>query len=281
MRLTSPWHIWAIALLNGLRCMRREPGIGLRRLVLPVSYWRLREFTYACQRLTLAPGSRVLDLGSPKELAAYLAEHRGYEVVASDILPLAVELSDRYTKALGLQGHGSGLVHNEVQDGRALTYPDDSFDGAFAVSVVEHIPDQGDTAAIRELLRVVRPGGLVVITTPFGPTYRETFVDRPVYERPQHGNLPVFYERRYDNQSLQERLLSNGGATVVDKQIWGEGGVRMERFLTRSKWMRTLLSPLEPAMALACLRRLNSEAQGRPMAVFVTLEKRPTDSQLG
>ena len=63
-------------------------------------------------------------------------------------------------------------VPSEVQDGRKLSYPDDSFDAAFSVSVIEHIPDQGDTAAVRELLRVVKPGGVVIITTPYDTAYR-------------------------------------------------------------------------------------------------------------
>ena len=46
-------------------------------------------------------------------------------------------------------------------DARALPYPDDVFDGAYLVAVLGEIPDQ--EAALRELARVVRPGGRVVV----------------------------------------------------------------------------------------------------------------------
>jgi SAM-dependent methyltransferase len=183
--------IWTAGVLVGLRTFREEPVLGLKRLALPVSYWRSVEFAYVWRQLALGSGARVLDLGSPKDLATMLAKHRGYEVVATDILPEAIDLSERYARAQRLHGHGPGLVSSEVQDGRALTYEDGSFDAAYSVSVLEHIPDAGDSAAIRELVRVVRPGGLVVVTVPFDRRYRETFVDGAVYERKPVASEPA------------------------------------------------------------------------------------------
>jgi ubiquinone/menaquinone biosynthesis C-methylase UbiE len=47
-----------------------------------------------------------------------------------------------------------------------MPYPDDSFDGAFLVTVLGEVPDQ--EAALRELRRVVRPGGRIVVGELFG-----------------------------------------------------------------------------------------------------------------
>jgi len=160
--------VWNAGFRIGLSCLRREPVLGLKRLALPVSYWRAAEFAYVWRQLGHPPGVRILDLGSPKDLATILARYQGYEVVAVDILPEAVALSERYASAQGLAGVGPGKVRSQVQDGRALDYADASFDAAYCVSVLEHIPGSGDTAAIRELSRVVKPGGLVVVTVRYG-----------------------------------------------------------------------------------------------------------------
>src|SRR5437870_6312300 len=64
LRNGHPLGVWAAGVLVGLRSLRREPVLGLKRLVLPVSYWRSREFGYAWQHLTCPPGSRVLDLAA-------------------------------------------------------------------------------------------------------------------------------------------------------------------------------------------------------------------------
>jgi len=258
--------------LVGLRTLLKEPVLGLKRLVLPVSYWRSREFAYVWRQLKLPQGARILDLGSPKDLAVMLARHRGYEVVATDILPEAISLSRRYASAQGREGRFPGRVHSEVQDGRALTYADDSFDAAYSVSVLEHIPDRGDATAICELIRVVRPGGAVVVTVPYDREYRETFVEGPVYERKPTGSEPIFFERHYDRAALAERLLGWELAEVVDLSFWGEGIVRMESFLNRLGPIGVPLSPLQAFFSTLSLRQV--ERDGHPMAAFFTLRRR-------
>jgi SAM-dependent methyltransferase len=265
--------MWAAGVRIGLSPLRKAPLLGLKRLALLVSYWRTAEFTYVWKRLGYPPGARILDPGSPKDLAVLLARYRGYEVTATDILPEAVALSRRYATAQGLEGDGPGKVSCEVQDGRSLTYPDDSFDAAFSVSVLEHIPDHGDSEAMQELLRVVKPGSVVLVTTPYDTQYRETFVNRAVYEREQRDRQPVFYERHYDDAALQARLLSVPRAQLLDLEFWGEGAIRMETLMARLGPARLFLSPLEPFLSALCLRRIHRGDAGHPMAVFFTLQK--------
>jgi SAM-dependent methyltransferase len=269
----GPMRMWTAGVHAGLSSLWKEPVLGLKRLALPVSYWRTAEFAYVWKHLSCPPGAHILDLGSPKDLAMFLARQRGYRVSATDVLPEAIALSKRYARAQGLDGDRSGKVRSEVQDGRALSYPDDLFDAAFSVSVLEHIPDRGDSDAIRELIRVVKPGGVVIVTVPYDLEYRETFVDRAVYEREQVNGKPVFYERHYNDPTLKERLLSGNRAQLVDMELWGEGSVRMEKLMVRLGYARLFLSQIEPFLSAAFLRRITSRDAGHPMAAFFTLQK--------
>jgi SAM-dependent methyltransferase len=266
-------RMWAAGLSLGVRALPHDPVLGLKRIALPITYWRTAEFAYAWKQLDLAPGARVLDLGSPKELALLLAKRKRFEVVSTDILPEEVEISERYGKAHGIAGQGPGRVRAEVQDGRSLTYAPASFDAAFSVSVLEHIPEDGDSAAIRELVRVVKPGGVVVITTPYDRRYRETFVNENVYERAQQGSEPVFFERHYDEAALRERLLDVEGTRVESLEVWGEGRVRMERWMNRLGAGRMPVHPFEAFLSAAFLRRVEPGDGRHPMAVFFTLRK--------
>jgi SAM-dependent methyltransferase len=268
-------RVWMMGLGIGLKSLRTEPVLGLKRLVLPVNYWRTTEFAYVFQRLgACSPASRILDLGSPKDLAAMLARHKGHAVVATDILPQAIALSRRYAEAQGLDGLGPGRVESEVKDGRALSYPENSFDAAYSVSVLEHIPERGDSAALRELIRVVKPGGDVVVTVPYAPSYDETYVNHSVYERQQVGSEAVFYERHYDDLALRERLLTSAPVDLIDLQLWGEGTARVEALLSRLGTMSALFSPFEPLLSIAFLRPVRPGQRVYPMAAFITVRKR-------
>jgi ubiquinone/menaquinone biosynthesis C-methylase UbiE len=79
-------------------------------------------------------------------------------VVALDITP---EMLDMARPAATLAA--ASLV---LADARALPFPDGSVDAIFAAGLVNHLPDT--KAGLRELARVTRPGGLLVLFHPSG-----------------------------------------------------------------------------------------------------------------
>ena len=87
-----------------------------------------------------------------------------------------------------------------MADGRRLPFPDESFDHAYSISVLEHIGGDGDADALNELARVVRPGGRIVVTLPYDDVYSEDWRDSNVYV--DHGGRDGkhFFGRWYDAQ---------------------------------------------------------------------------------
>jgi SAM-dependent methyltransferase len=53
-------------------------------------------------------------------------------------------------------------VTYDIYDGGVLPYADASFDAAYAIGVMHHVPSEKWPAFLREMRRVVRPGGLVL-----------------------------------------------------------------------------------------------------------------------
>ncbi len=72
----------------------------------------------------------------------------------TDISPGMVEVAQRNATALGL------TVRGRVADAETLPFPDATFDLVVGHAVLHHIPDVG--LALREVLRVLRPGGRFV-----------------------------------------------------------------------------------------------------------------------
>jgi SAM-dependent methyltransferase len=118
--------------------------------------------------LGIQPGERVLDLGCGFGRHAFESLRRGAHVVACDFS--LAELKDVKgmfgaivtEEAASLPEGAGGAVANG--DATRLPFADASFDRIIASEVLEHIPD--DTAAFRELARVLKPGGVLAVTVP-------------------------------------------------------------------------------------------------------------------
>jgi SAM-dependent methyltransferase len=180
---------------------------GAIRIAIPLDPSRYLELPWAEQELAARPGERVLDLASPKLLAVELAR-AGVDVVSVDAFPLEVERWRRLAPE----------VRFEVADGRALPFEDGSFNRAYTLSVVEHIPEGGDEQALRELARVVEPGGRILLTVPYADTYWEDWRDRPLYSEDGGEATRYFFERWYDADRL-DRLVDSAPVLEVSREL--------------------------------------------------------------
>jgi cyclopropane fatty-acyl-phospholipid synthase-like methyltransferase len=198
---------------------------ALRHLIIPVSYWRSVEFSLVYGQADFQPSDRILDIGSPKLLSLYLAKKLGAEVYSTDIDGYFVK---EYTTLRRLERISPEKYHVEVEDGRKLSFDDESFDKVFAVSVVEHIPDHGDADCLREVGRVLRPGGRCLLTVPFSPQSANQYRSRGSFywssSSTESADGSVFFQRRYSEQDLHERLIEPSGLRLRTLSFVGEKG---------------------------------------------------------
>jgi len=212
------------------------------RVVVPLDPSRYLELPETQRELALRPGERVLDLASPKLLAVVLAR-AGAEVVSVDQLEAEIDAWRKLTA-------GEPRLELTVGDGRALRFEDASFDAAYSVSVLEHIPEPGDEEALRELARVMRPGGRVVVTLPHARAYREDWRDAPVYADQGGAGGRHFFQRWYDAARVERLVAAAPGLELVSSQA-----SRLEPNLN-DVYTRTfpLLVPLGPLFGVLARR---------------------------
>lgn len=103
---------------------------------------------------TPSQGSRLLDVGAGRGAVAVPARARGFEVTATDAAPGMVRRLHADHPELDVR----------VMDALDLRFDDNSFD-VVAAGFVMHLVDDPE-AAVREVKRVLKPGGLFAFTTP-------------------------------------------------------------------------------------------------------------------
>jgi SAM-dependent methyltransferase len=125
----------------------------------------------------------------------------------------------------------------EVIEGSVLEMPfePDSFDLAVSLDVIEHLDD--DLGALRELRRVVAPGGCLLVTV---PAYQWLWSGHDVINH---------HYRRYTRRSLQR---------VAEQAGWEQ---------TRTSYFNSLLLPV--AIVLRALERLNTKTTESSLDLWV------------
>jgi ubiquinone/menaquinone biosynthesis C-methylase UbiE len=125
---------------------------------------RLREI------LEPKPGERVLEIGPGTgyytlDLAEWLGHHGSVEIF--DLQQEMLDHTIRRARERGLWN-----VNSTQGDAQHLPYEDDSFDAAILVATLGEIPDQD--AALREVARVLRPAGRLIVGELFGDPHMVT-----------------------------------------------------------------------------------------------------------
>lgn len=153
---------------------------------------------------------RLLDVAAGSGIAAVALSDQGWDVVAADISEDLVEqIQDR-----GIEAHVYDLATGP------LPFEDESFEAVFAGEIIEHLVDT--TGFLDEIGRVLRPHGIVVVTTPNLASFENRL-------RLLAGRYPIWVEyslsdqghvRAYTLPTLRAHLQSRGFAVETITGNW-------------------------------------------------------------
>jgi SAM-dependent methyltransferase len=263
---------WIYGLALKIACLSLLKGEwknGLKLMVAPVGYWRFIPNAITWEAAASLGGGplRILDVSSPKLISLVLGER--HEIMAIDLDD--PQLETRWRKAAEL----TGLQRYKAQyaDGCQLPFADGEFDFAYSLSVIEHIPGEGDTKAVTEMSRVVRPGGLVFIEVPL--RYKEETLMLQYDSKGFPLAEPRFYERRYSPETAARRLEQIPGLKLEQRMVMGENmGIdpwiatpRLPRLL------RLIILPFEPFLAAFNLWLEDKPGRGGPLSLLLLYRK--------
>ena len=149
---------------------------------------RRRVIREALRALALPPGIEILDAGC--------GSGRNMVELAAFGTVTGLELAEASVEAARARGVGE-VIAGSVDE---MPFDDDSFDLAVSLDVIEHLADEH--LSLRELRRVVRHGGRLLVTV---PAYQWLWSDHDVVNH---------HYRRYTRASLEQAAADSGWETV-------------------------------------------------------------------
>lgn len=168
---------------------------------------RIVEYPWVLKNLKLKMG-RILDVGCCDSLLSCKLASDGYDVYGIDVRPYS-------------ENHPNLKFYQ--MDVRRTPFQDDFFDRIIAISTIEHIElgsygnahsEIGDIEAMRELKRILRKDGKMLVTLPYAKTYSITS-----------------HQRVYDIRRLRELVR---GLTIEREDYFVRGAMGWLRHLKRS-----------------------------------------------
>jgi ubiquinone/menaquinone biosynthesis C-methylase UbiE len=136
----------------------REHELGTREFFDEVERYRYEEYAPWMRRLMEFDhfrGARLLEVGCGMGSDLLQFARGGARCVGVDLTPRSVEITRHRFKLYGADGSFM------ISDGEHLPFQSESFDVVYSNGVLHHTPDTA--GAIREVHRVLRPGGVAKI----------------------------------------------------------------------------------------------------------------------
>lgn len=164
------------------------------------SLWgRVLDHEPALSLLRLFPGAKLLDVG--------MGTGRSAALLPRDIELTGIDLSEKMLEKAGRKVAELQFEHVKLfrMDAGALAFPDSSFDRVLAAYSLSTVPDP--VRVVREMMRVCKPGGLIVFLNHFVYT-------SPIIRFLEKLSSPVFHYVGFSTTLELSVLLKETGLEV-------------------------------------------------------------------
>jgi predicted SAM-dependent methyltransferase len=194
---------------------------------------------------------KILDIGSPKLFGLYLAYTKPVTLILTDFHKRNIEEYIHLWNSI--KRKAKGHIEFTTVDARSLCFNKESFDIVYAMSVIEHIEGKdGDSIALQELKRVLKRGGLLIVSIPFGDHYIEQKIETYsayLTDGSDAGEDYSFFQRIYDMKSVGERILQSISAHTELKLVSRRWHFILHLYMRAPSRLRAILGFLNPVMS--------------------------------
>jgi SAM-dependent methyltransferase len=226
------------------------------------------------RRLGLTAGDRVLDVGcgSGRHTCEAFRFPR-VTAVGADRNPADLkEARNRLRFHEQVGAHGGGRWALLAADARHLPFATAAFDAVICAEVLEHIPDH--RAAAAEIVRVLRPGGILVVSVPRYLPERICWALSADYHTVNQGHVRIYHRHQLRELFTHLGLSPRGGhhAHALHTPFWWLKclvGPRRDQFPAVRLYHRLLVwDILRKPLVTRLLERLLNPLLGKSLVLY-------------
>lgn len=169
------------------------------------------EYPWLIKHGEFKPCAKLLDCGCGRGILQFYLAKKGYNVTSVDISTLKTHqiqgawnimrkvgapIKENKASAMNAMARRYGTsIDFHVSNIAKLPFADETFDNVYSVSVLEHMAKGEDVMAIKEMSRVLKKGGTMLVTVDFSPVRME----RKAYTKEEILELIAASGLNFDN----------------------------------------------------------------------------------
>lgn len=163
--------------------------------------------------------SRVIDAGCGKGQYVYSLHHQGYSAYGIDFAPKIIDAIQNAVPEINVR----------EGDVRSMPFPEKFFDGYWSLGVIEHFYF-GYQPILKEMFRVIKPGGYLFITFPYMSPLRRIKSFLGLYPLLKNiNNEPNgFYQFALNHRQVRRDILQHGFKLRLSVPLDGFNGLKNE-----------------------------------------------------
>ncbi len=250
-----------------------------------LAYHKTREIMLASRWLPINdPQSTIIDIGAGFNTASLFWSMYGAMSIALDGSTYGFSHLQKVENKVK-DDEKSININYAVGDGTQLPLAESVIDGASVLCMLEHIPEDGDIHCMQELFRVIRPGGLVVVTVETSHNSSDGWLETPYSIGFQSGQdveamgrqeWNEVYCRNYSPQDMIRRLGQSAPWEFIQSGFYDDGVLPLRRWLSPSyPLISAMLRHVQPWLSILFYRKVKKVDNLSPSSIGYLVLKKP------